>query len=91
MRIKYISSRYRKTYVWKILAGALIGAVIITVFLMPPPLRIWEMCPGFSFFHTPLAWVAILAFFVLMVNAILFLKRNEIGYDMQAVHSVEIF
>ena len=70
---------------WKILTGALLGAVIIAVFLMPPPQRDLEDVSRIFFFHAPVAWVAVLAFFVSMVNSILFLKRNEIGYDIQAV------
>jgi heme exporter protein C len=76
--------------IWKIFAGLLLGGVIVIVFLLPPPQRDLGDVSRIFFFHTPVAWVAVLAFFVSMVNSILFLKRSRIVYDIQAVSAARL-
>ncbi len=76
--------------IWKIFAGLLLGGVIVIVFLLPPPQRDLGDVSRIFFFHTPVAWVAVLAFFIAMVNSILFLKRSRIVYDIQAVSAARL-
>jgi heme exporter protein C len=76
--------------VWKIFAGLLLGGVIVIVFLLPPPQRELGDVSRIFFFHTPVAWVAVLAFFIGMVNSVLFLKRSRIVYDIQAVSAARL-
>lgn len=42
------------------------------------------------FYHVPLAWVAFLAFFVVMVMSIQYLRKNQRKYDIYALASAEI-
>lgn len=76
--------------IWKIFTGFLLSAVIIAVFLSPPPQRDLGDVSRIFFFHVPVAWVAVLAFFISMVNSVLFLKKNEIIYDLQAVTAARL-
>jgi heme exporter protein C len=75
---------------WKILTGVLIGAVVILVFLMPPPQKELGDISRIFFFHVPVAWVTVLAFLVAMVNSILYLSRKEPVYDLQAAISSQL-
>ncbi len=76
--------------IWKIFTGFLLSAVIIAVFLWPPPQKDLGDVSRIFFFHVPVAWVAVLAFFISMVNSVLFLKKNEIIYDLQAVTAARL-
>jgi heme exporter protein C len=75
---------------WKILTGVLIGAVVIAVFLMPPPQKELGDISRIFFFHVPVAWVTVLAFLVAMVNSILYLSRKDPVYDLQAAISSQL-
>ena len=75
---------------WKILTGVLIGAVVIAVFLMPPPQKELGDISRIFFFHVPVAWVTVLAFLVAMVNSILYLSRKNPVYDLQAAISSQL-
>ena len=76
--------------IWKILTGVLLSAVIVAVFLLPPPQKDLGDVSRIFFFHVPVAWVAVLAFFISMVNSVLFLKKSEIRYDLQAVTAARL-
>jgi len=75
---------------WKIFTGFLLSAVIIAVFLMPAPQKELGDVSRIFFFHVPVAWVAVLAFFVSMLNSILFLRKSDILYDVQAVSAARL-
>jgi len=75
---------------WKILTGVLIGAVLIAVFLMPPPQKELGDISRIFFFHVPVAWVTVLAFLVAMVNSVLYLSRKDPVYDLQAAISSQL-
>lgn len=76
--------------IWKIFTGFLLSAVIIAVFLLPPPQKDLGDVSRIFFFHVPVAWVAVLAFFISMANSVLFLKKDEIIYDLQAVTAARL-
>ncbi len=76
--------------IWKIFAGLLLGGVIVIVFLLPPPQRDLGDVSRIFFFHAPVAWVAVLAFFISMMNSVLFLKRSRIVYDIRAVSAARL-
>jgi heme exporter protein C len=76
--------------IWKIFAGILLSAVIIAVFAMPPPQKDLGDVSRIFFFHVPVAWVAVLAFFVSMVNSILFLQKKDIRHDIQAASAARL-
>lgn len=42
------------------------------------------------FFHVPTAWLAVLAFFLSMVNSILYLKKQNFLYDIKAFSSAQV-
>jgi len=76
--------------IWKIFTGFLLSGVIIAIFLLPAPQKELGDVSRIFFFHVPVAWVAVLAFFVAMVNSILFLRKNEIVYDIQALSAARL-
>lgn len=76
--------------IWKIFTGFLLSAVIIAVFLMPPPQKDLGDVSRIFFFHVPVAWVAVLAFFVSMVNSIFFLRRGDMLFDTQAASAARL-
>jgi len=76
--------------IWKIFTGFLLSAVIVAVFLMPPPQKDLGDVSRIFFFHVPVAWVAVLAFFVSMVNSILFLSRGDMLFDIQAASAARL-
>ncbi|MGB2697558.1 MAG: cytochrome c biogenesis protein CcsA [Candidatus Zixiibacteriota bacterium] len=76
--------------IWKILTGFLLSVVIIAVFLMPPPQKELGDVSRIFFFHVPVAWVAVLAFFVSMVNSIFLLRKREMRYDIQAASAARL-
>jgi len=75
---------------WKILAGVLIGAVVIAVFFMPPPQKELGDISRIFFFHVPVAWVTVLAFLVAMVNSVLYLSKKNPVYDVRAAVSSQV-
>lgn len=75
---------------WKILTGVLLGAVVIVVFLMPPPQRELGDISRIFFFHVPVAWVTVLAFLVAMINSVLYLSKKNPVYDIQAAVSSQV-
>lgn len=57
---------------------------------MPPPQKDLGDVSRIFFFHVPVAWVAVLAFFVSMVNSILFLRRGDMLFDVQAASAARL-
>lgn len=68
----------------KIITGILLSTVIIFAFLLPPPQKELGEVSRIFYFHVPFAWVAVLAFFMSMINSILYLKNHYFGYDIKA-------
>ena len=76
--------------IWKIFTGFLLSAVIIAVFLMPAPQKELGDVSRIFFFHVPVAWVAVLAFFVSMLNSIFLSSKKELKYDIQAASAARL-
>lgn len=75
----------------KIADGIWIAAVVAVGFAMPignipglgPKARI-------IFFHVPMSWLAVLAFFMSMWYGIAYLRKKEIKYDIKSATSAEL-
>jgi heme exporter protein C len=76
--------------IWKIFTGFLLSAVIIAVFLMPAPQQELGDVSRIFFFHVPVAWVAVLAFFISMLNSVFLLRKKELKYDIQAASAARL-
>ncbi len=76
--------------IWKILTGFLLSVVISAVFLMSPPQKELGDVSRIFFFHVPVAWVAVLAFFISMINSIFLLRKKELKYDVQAAAAARL-
>jgi len=74
----------------KIITGILITLVIVFAFLSPPPQKQLGEVSRIFYFHVPLAWVSVLAFFVSMVNGILYLKNQKTENDLKAEASARL-
>ncbi len=69
----------------KIVTGILITTVVIFAFVLPPPQKQLGEVSRIFYFHVPLAWIAVLAFFISMINGILHLKNHQTENDLKAV------
>ncbi|PTD93457.1 cytochrome C assembly protein [archaeon SCG-AAA382B04] len=74
-----------------ILSLIAISTLIVISFLIKSPFfqqngDIYRML----FFHVPLAWIAYLAFFIVMISSIFYLKKEDRKYDNYAAASAEI-
>jgi heme exporter protein C len=69
---------------WKICLLVWMCAVITAAFLLPPPQSGLGEVSRIFFFHVPVAWVAVLAFFLSFVFSILHLKSKNLDYDAKA-------
>ena len=76
--------------IWKIFTGFLLSAVIISVFLLPAPQKDLGDVSRIFFFHVPVAWVAVLAFFISMINSIFLLRKRELKFDIQAASAARL-
>jgi heme exporter protein C len=76
--------------IWKFLLGIYMMLVIIGAFLYTPTAEGLGESTRILYFHVPCAWVATLAFLVSAVYSIIYLKKQEVIYDMWASSSAEI-
>ena len=74
----------------KITTGILITLVIIFAFVWPPPQRQLGEVSRIFYFHVPLAWVSVLAFFLSMVNGISYLRNRKTENDLKAETSARL-
>lgn len=76
---------------WKILLGVWMTAVIVAAFLYARPVvKDLGQSVRILFFHVPCAWVATVAFVVSAVYSVLYLKKENLKYDVWAASSAEI-
>jgi len=66
---------------WKICLLVWICGVIVAAFLLPAPQSQLGEVSRIFFFHVPMAWIAVLSFFISFVFSILYLKKKDITYD----------
>lgn len=81
---------FEEVMLGKILLSILFCAVIVAVFLLPPPQKELGDISRIFFFHVPVAWVTVLAFLFAMINSLLYLKTKEMIYDIQAAVSSQL-
>ena len=79
-----------KQLVWKIAVGLWMVLVIIASFLYAPPALGLGEVSRIIFYHVPLAWVAVLAYLVSMVNAVQYLRTGRMEYDRRTSFNAEI-
>ncbi len=65
-------------------------AALGLVFLWVPTEATMGVVQRVLYFHVPLAWVAFLAFFVVLVGSILYLRKRDDRWDRLAYSSAEI-
>lgn len=87
---------------WKILLFPLVVITIFAVFYLPPPQSQlvenidgtytvqYEHISRIIFFHVPVAWVTVLAFFISMINSVKYLQKKDLSYDTKAVSSARL-
>jgi|WetSurMetagenome_2_1015567.scaffolds.fasta_scaffold26422_3 heme exporter protein C len=88
---------------YKILTLVIISAVIIAGIITPLPdimnIQADKMDEGafrqaaifrVIFFHVPMAWLAVLAFFISMIHSINHLRKNDLTYDTKAYSAAGI-
>lgn len=63
---------------------------ILIVFVATPPEKTMGDVQRIFYFHVPSAWIAFLAFFVVFISSIAFLKSGREIWDTVAMSSVEI-
>ena len=79
--------------IWPALVGVsflLMVAAVGLVFLWVPTEQTMGVVQKVFYFHVPLAWVAFLAFFVVLVGSVLYLWKREDRWDRLAYCSAEI-
>lgn len=78
---------------WPVVLGSWMTLVIVASFLYIPAI------PGFGatgetarliVYHVPAAWVAVLAYFMAMVNAVGYLRTSDLGRDRRAQAHAEL-
>ncbi len=75
---------------WQILLGLWMTLVIAGAFLYAPPAEGLGELSRIAFFHIPVAWVAVLAFLVSMINSVQYLRRRDLDNDLRAAISSEL-
>lgn len=75
---------------WQVLLGVWMTLVIAGAFLYAPPAEGLGELSRIAFFHIPVAWVAVLAFLVAMINSVQYLRRRDLENDLKAAVSSEL-
>lgn len=77
----------------RIKAGAAFGGLLLTVFLAlfyAPTEKIQGMAQRIFYIHVPSAWVAFLAFFIVFLSSIMYLRKKERKWDIYALSAAEV-
>ena len=75
---------------WKVLLLPLICLILFAIFYLPAPQSQLGEISRIIFFHIPMAWVAVLAFLISMINSIRYLRNRDLSYDTKAVVSARL-
>ncbi|MCJ7507258.1 MAG: cytochrome c biogenesis protein [candidate division Zixibacteria bacterium] len=75
---------------WKLILFPLMLITIFAIFYFPAPQSQLGDISRIIYFHVPVAWVAVFAFLVSMVNSIGYLRKRNLLYDTQAVISARL-
>jgi heme exporter protein C len=73
-----------------ILGAALMIAALYLIFVYVPTDKHTGIVQRIFYFHVPLAWISFLAFFVVFVCSIVYLRRRTVRWDTFAHASAEI-
>jgi heme exporter protein C len=73
-----------------ILGAALMIAALYLIFVYVPTDKHTGIVQRIFYFHVPLAWISFLAFFVVFVCSIVYLRRRTVKWDTFAHASAEI-
>ncbi len=82
------NSRLTNIVYWLALIGIVAG--LYAAFLYAPNEKTMGVVQRIFYFHVPSAWVAFLAFFVVFVGGIMYLRTRERRWDTLALSSAEI-
>jgi heme exporter protein C len=74
----------------KIMLGFWMVLVLLGAFIYAPAAMGLGDLSRIIYFHVPLAWVGVLAYFVSMINSVGYLRKNNILYDLKAAVNAEI-
>lgn len=74
----------------KIMLGFWMVLVLLGAFIYAPAAMGLGDLSRIIYFHVPLAWVGVLAYFVSMINSVGYLRNNNIIYDLRAAVNAEI-
>lgn len=69
---------------WKLVLFILMTAVVVAAWLMEPPQNQLGEVSRVFYFHIPVAWVTILAYFIAMWQSALYLRTKELVCDLKA-------
>jgi heme exporter protein C len=76
---------------FKILIFAIISAVIIAGILLPiPNIPALGDKARVLYFHVPMSWIAVIAFFMSMYYSIRYLRTRELDYDIKSFSSASL-
>ncbi|PKM83616.1 MAG: cytochrome C biogenesis protein [Firmicutes bacterium HGW-Firmicutes-13] len=75
---------------WKVLLGIWMSLVIVGSFLYAPPALGLGEVSRIIYYHVPLAWAAVLAYLVSMINAFKYLRTSAVEYDHRASFNAEM-
>ena len=73
-----------------VLGTALMIAALYLIFIYVPTDKHTGIVQRIFYFHVPLAWVSFLAFFVVFICSIFYLRRRTVKWDTFAYASAEI-
>ncbi len=72
------------SYLWKIVLFIWLALVIVGAFVYAPLAEGLGEYTRVLYFHVPMAWITVVAFFLGAVYSVIYLKKREIKYDMYA-------
>ena len=75
---------------WKYLTGLLLAAVIVAIFVLPPPQTQIGGVSRIFFFHVPAALIGFIAFVLSAIYGAVYLKGRDLSTDRKAVAAAEI-
>lgn len=73
-----------------VISGAMMLVTLYLIFLWVPTERNLGVSQRIFYFHVPIAWVAFLAFFIVLVGSVGYLWKRTQGWDQLAYSAAEI-
>ncbi len=82
------ANHLRKSLGWAAIGG-IVAATILGLFVVPADARQGEV-QRLLYIHVPIAWVMMLAFFIVFIMSLLYLVQRKLKWDMLAVAAAEL-